>query len=222
MRLWLVKSVVIAGVVGLVCAVGVALGIARFGDLSSFKGQYRTARETWRTPGYMADVLPPPQAGREMPGRTMGYRIVGTDHPVPTETGLDAGWFTIWSSEYGWPWYSMRWDEMDFRPMHDDRAKERITAIESAFDTRARWRRGYPTSVVRNGRALRLPMDPIWGGLVASAGVYAGSAWVVMLTPAVVRRVWRWWRGRCVGCGYDARGLARCPECGRAARPKVA
>jgi hypothetical protein len=55
------------------------------------------------------------------------------------------------------------------------------------------------------------------------------SANVAMLTPmtfaGVVLAAWGWrsaWRGirrragRCPGCGYDARGLARCPECGEA------
>lgn len=46
-----------------------------------------------------------------------------------------------------------------------------------------------------------------------------GFWWVVffglLLLPGGVRRLVRRVRGRCVGCGYEAGGLAVCPECGR-------
>jgi hypothetical protein len=55
------------------------------------------------------------------------------------------------------------------------------------------------------------------------------AANVVMLTPITfagivlvvfaagrARRAWRRRAGRCAACGYDARGLSKCPECGAA------
>ncbi len=39
---------------------------------------------------------------------------------------------------------------------------------------------------------------------------------LVVLAAGRARRAWRLRLGRCTACGYDTRGLERCPECGAA------
>lgn len=69
---------------------------------------------------------------------------------------------------------------------------------------------------------LRLPVLPIWSGVVLNVLFYA-SLWMGGLF--VMRRVLGRWRvarcrkrGVCVtrGCGYELKGLGVCPECGEA------
>ena len=52
---------------------------------------------------------------------------------------------------------------------------------------------------------------PLWAPLALFA-VYP----VLVLVFLVLRRKWRRWRGRCVKCGYNLKGLTKpwCPECG--------
>jgi hypothetical protein len=40
---------------------------------------------------------------------------------------------------------------------------------------------------------------------------------LVVFAAGRARRAWRRRAGRCAACGYDARGLSKCPECGSAA-----
>ncbi len=62
-----------------------------------------------------------------------------------------------------------------------------------------------------------IPLRPIWENLLADSAVFAAAWSVVVFGPRRVRVWWRRRNGRCGGCGYDLRGLARgavCPECG--------
>lgn len=222
-RRWVVIMVGVfgvAGAFGVICTLGVAWTIAMKGDLGTFRGQYRTQPPAWRTPGYLADVLPPPKSGREMPGRILGYRQIATDFPVPTERGLDGGWFTVWSTEFGWPWYAVRWDSMNFRAMKPGVTGDRVEAIKSAFDSRAGLNAGIElTPSTQGARQRRLPTGIIWPGFLGNSAVF-GAAGVVVVGGlwALIKGVKRWSRrrrGACPGCGYDARGLMKCPECGR-------
>lgn len=62
-----------------------------------------------------------------------------------------------------------------------------------------------------------IPYKPIWAGLIGDVVVLgAGAAGIVWFVKWNVRSVRRF-RGRCEGCGYEVRGLAVCPECGRGA-----
>lgn len=71
----------------------------------------------------------------------------------------------------------------------------------------------------RGGTAVgEIPFLPMWAGLAGNAAVFAGVWLVPLVGIGVVRRRLRKRGGRCVGCGYDRRGLAAgaaCPECGR-------
>lgn len=60
-----------------------------------------------------------------------------------------------------------------------------------------------------------IPLEPILPGVVLNTLGF-GVAWTLLFAPGVIRRSRRRWRGACVKCGYDRRGLgnAACPECG--------
>lgn len=216
MRLRRVAPILLPAALGAGCTLAAAWGVALLGDLHSFRGQYQTDARWWRTPRYMADVLPPPAAGRLMPGRVWGYRQVATEFPVPTGTGLQAGWFTVWSVEFGWPMHALRWDELNFRPMHDDQARERLAEIQAAFDQRVGAGAGVVVGPPRapSQQPLRLPLSPIWPGLLVDTAFYGTLAWLAAFGPGAARRFVRRRRNACAGCGYDLRGLTRCPECG--------
>lgn len=217
-----VASILLPAVLGLGCTLAGAWGIALFADLHSFVGQYQTDASWWRTPRYMADVLPAPAAGRWMPGRQWGYREVGTEFPVMTDSGrLQAGWFTVWSTEFGWPAPALRWETLNFRPMYDDQARGRIAEIQAAFDDRAGWARGIVVGPPRppSQQPLRLPVSPIWSGLLVDSAAYGAVGWLVVFGPGALRRLSRRRRGACAGCGYDLRGLTPCPECGIEVEP---
>jgi hypothetical protein len=80
------------------------------------------------------------------------------------------------------------------------------------------WREGIPTVPI-GALSFKLPLRPIWPGLLANTFFYAA----IMLGVLVGLRAWRTRRrlarGRCVACGYElGEGVAVCPECGLAAR----
>ena len=70
------------------------------------------------------------------------------------------------------------------------------------------------------GRAI--PFLVIWTGFITDtlfwAMVIASIRWLARTSM----HSWRNRRGRCANCGYDARGLARCPECGKVVSRAVA
>lgn len=217
MRLRRVAPILIPAALGLGCTLAVAWGVALLADLHTFRGQYQTDAAWWRTPRYMADMLPSPEAGRWMPGRVWGYRQVATEFPIPTGTGLQAGWFTVWSVEFGWPMPALRWDELNFRPMYDDLARDKIAEIRSVFEQRVGWGAGVVVGPPRppSQQPRRLPLSPIWSGLLVNTALYGTAAWLVAFGPGVVRRALRRRRKACQACGYDLRALPRCPECGQ-------
>lgn len=78
-----------------------------------------------------------------------------------------------------------------------------------------------PVRLQRGPWANRLPIMPIWSGLLINTLIYGVLGGVVVFGPGAVRRARRERRrrqGRCVACGYDLAGLPGCPECGLAAQ----
>ena len=75
-------------------------------------------------------------------------------------------------------------------------------------------------------RVVILPLRPIFPGVIWSVLIYAGAVYfakrlLVFVYDLVVRRPIRAFRrldGLCERCGYELRGLPRCPECGSDAR----
>ena len=66
-----------------------------------------------------------------------------------------------------------------------------------------------------------IPYQPVWPGFAANTIFYAFILWLFIRGPFVLRRYFRReirrWRGCCLMCGYDLRGLPpdrKCPECG--------
>jgi hypothetical protein len=61
-----------------------------------------------------------------------------------------------------------------------------------------------------------VPLQIRWAGMAANTGVCGLLAWAGLFGLRRGRR-YRWdIRGTCRRCGYNATGLVRCPECGRA------
>jgi hypothetical protein len=63
-------------------------------------------------------------------------------------------------------------------------------------------------------RPTSLPLMPLWPGFAIDVALHAVLSWLLCFAPFTLRRVLRARRGRCLGCGYDMRGLDACPECG--------
>jgi hypothetical protein len=64
------------------------------------------------------------------------------------------------------------------------------------------------------GIPLRVPMKPVWSGIALNSGLYSAVLVLVTFGPGIVRRRRRRRRGLCVACGYELKGMQKCPECG--------
>jgi hypothetical protein len=60
-----------------------------------------------------------------------------------------------------------------------------------------------------------LPIRPLWPGFAIDTAFYGTLAFLFWSAPGFVWRTRRRRRGLCVGCGYELRGMQKCPECGR-------
>lgn len=60
----------------------------------------------------------------------------------------------------------------------------------------------------------RLPIMPVWSGLVLNSLLFAVPFWVLIRLPSQMRRRLRRIRGRCPGCGYPVGTSDVCTECG--------
>jgi hypothetical protein len=58
------------------------------------------------------------------------------------------------------------------------------------------------------------PTVPMWPGFALNTVFYGAIVFVLWTEPGFVRRRRRRRRGLCAGCGYELKGLERCPECG--------
>ena len=132
---------------------------------------------------------------------------------IPDETSACLG---LAEARYGWPWRASVVGRIQYltyscinNDAHSPRAVEELQARFWPWSG-VGWREdllGVPVS--------RLPVMPVWRGLLADVGFFGGCAAVVGLGLK------RWRRrapGMCVGCGYSVEGLMRCPECGREVR----
>lgn len=65
----------------------------------------------------------------------------------------------------------------------------------------------------------RLPLRPIWPGLIKDTVFWGAIAWLVIAAASRLRRRWRLGHGLCPVCAYDLRAMAgasgdvTCPEC---------
>ncbi|UYV11518.1 MAG: hypothetical protein NCW75_09415 [Phycisphaera sp.] len=110
---------------------------------------------------------------------------------------------SIVSTSAGWPWLAAQGrGVMDGTP-------SRV------------WREGIPTVAI-GPVAFKLPLRPIWPGLLANTLFYAALTLSLMAGWRWLRTRRRRVRGRCVACGYElGEGVRVCPECGLDAVPNA-
>ncbi len=82
------------------------------------------------------------------------------------------------------------------------------------------WREGIAVGTRKNFGVVmpRLPVMVDWGRFAGNAVTWGAACWLVSGGVRRWRRTRRSERGRCVGCGYDRKGLGvevPCPECGQ-------
>lgn len=110
---------------------------------------------------------------------------------------------------FGWPFRAMK---VTFESSSIDlplRTRPRLGGFEIDVDD---W------SNLNADSSRTLPLHPIGAGLAANALLFGLVIFCLVAAPRALRRWFRARRGRCTGCGYLLVGLARCPECGLAAR----
>ena len=59
-----------------------------------------------------------------------------------------------------------------------------------------------------------LPVVVLWPGFALDTAFYGTLAFALWSAPGFVRRQRRRRGGRCLACGYELKGIAKCPECG--------
>jgi hypothetical protein len=64
------------------------------------------------------------------------------------------------------------------------------------------------------GRGVTLPTLIHGPGFALDTAFYGTLAFLLWSAPGFVRRQRRRRRGLCVGCGYELKGMQKCPECG--------
>ncbi|MGH7133181.1 MAG: hypothetical protein ACREJO_14705 [Phycisphaerales bacterium] len=109
----------------------------------------------------------------------------------------------------GWPWTCVyRVETATRRPFRPGAGSPRIGADVWTGHLDA------PSRIT--GVDARLPVLPVPLGLALDAVVWGAAVFVAAFGWSGVRGLVRRFRQLCPGCGYDARGLRVCPECGRA------
>jgi hypothetical protein len=66
-----------------------------------------------------------------------------------------------------------------------------------------------------NGSKLTLPTTVLWPGFALNTAFYGTLAFLLWSAPGFVRKKRRRRRGLCAACGYELKGMQKCPECGR-------
>ena len=103
----------------------------------------------------------------------------------------------------GWPLPALQWTTYP--------KSEATGALARAWDE------GIPITRQRTlitGDLRRLPLRPVWAGLVADVALSAGGFVLGSRWLARRRGERRRDRGDCEACGYHLAGLGKCPECG--------
>jgi hypothetical protein len=104
---------------------------------------------------------------------------------------------------FGWPMKCMSWTELN-----------------SARGMMAMWNpeevQGMVEVSVTDALTVKLPVRPMWTGMVVNVAVLGASVGVMWWGVGLARRWVRRRRGRCLRCGYVLGGVSGglCPECG--------
>lgn len=125
---------------------------------------------------------------------------------------------TIIHISVGWPWRSMTW--WDYRSPQVTTIGVQPSRIVTA------WNEGVDLGLGsvfgpggRFGVARKVPIRPLWAGMVLNSFVFACAAFAGVRGVAALRRARRRKLGLCEACAYPVAELAACPECGRARCP---
>lgn len=127
----------------------------------------------------------------------------------------------------GLPLRAMAWEmrQVDLPDVFPDQQSWTAAAPPKGFLPISTWRSGLPLPWIagRSGSPsvrepwLRLPIRPVWLGLLGDSALFGSAAWLLCRGPRTVRSAARRRRGCCEVCGYPVRGLNSCPECGELA-----
>lgn len=146
---------------------------------------------------------------------------------LDTRTGDgDRRTLRIRRAAHGWPWVGVKSVRQFDSALGGFGAAHGVDRNHGTFEHADHEVR---TNVIRRGLRVPnplappeehlLPLDPVWPGLASNTLAYGGAAWALLASPTIVSLVFGRARrrerlGLCVACGYDRRGLDRCPECG--------
>jgi hypothetical protein len=64
------------------------------------------------------------------------------------------------------------------------------------------------------GKRTVIPRNLLWPGFALDTAFYGTLAFLLWSAPGFVKRTRRRRRRLCVACGYELRGMQKCPECG--------
>ena len=116
---------------------------------------------------------------------------------------------------HGWPMVALRWTVVV------EGATLVATGIQLGPGPFIKHDRDFGTSIVNIPQASRvvLPIEPIWGGLIADIAFWSVGPWFAIAGAMRCRAIYRRRQGRCERCGYPidvARPSSKspCPECG--------
>lgn len=105
----------------------------------------------------------------------------------------------------GWPFPALQWTEYPT-------STGNVLAV--TWNDGIAWSR---TRTLGAGISSRLPIRPVWLGLMANAALYCAVFLLLFWWRGRRRQAGRRARNECEACGYALGGLPRCPECGQEA-----
>ncbi len=118
----------------------------------------------------------------------------------------------------GWPALAVRCDyEVVLRQDSQTSELELVSTKSGVVMSPDRWG-CIPMTQEWSDNIRTIGFVPVWPGFMINTLFYL-CVWLVLnFNPLLIRRLWRWKRGRCLGCGYELRLLtaSECPECGQA------
>jgi hypothetical protein len=170
---------------------------AVFGPSSVSEWPGPTPRD-WPTPGQFSG--PSGQLG-EARSTALGM----TDRAIGGGTS-NGDFFTYLTRSVGLPWRALRVDVLT--------SESSAPGVGVTSHVVSSLRQGIPLNARSSSPRSRLPLLPVWSGFTLNTLLYGGALLAVMHTGHLAVREARRRSGRCRGCGYLARGLDRCPECG--------
>lgn len=209
------KLVLVSLLLGVAVNVGVAWGLAAFVGEPPPPAKQIVAPQPFRWPRQVAEGWPEPSQvsiGRWWCCTTIhavGHNLLDDPEALAAQPPPEQLSCQLYVYQWGWPMRSLEIQWPHAQPMLVS-----IWLFERPTEAGLRTGLPVPTSITRSSERTHIPLMPVWPGFVINSLVYAALAGSAVFGPGVVRRSARRRSGRCVMCGYEVVGLARCPECG--------